>query len=145
MLVLAAASVRSPIAWVAAAINVLAILPAVATFDDFHGERFQGNRREVIEQFARDVRASVRFDRAVSPWGNSVLVHVDRYQYPLLGMPRGMGVGSVLSWGRIGVPPRSRYLVLAPGDFEQLPGRARLTRLGTTVLGDLYENPDWSR
>jgi hypothetical protein len=144
MLLLIAASMRSPIVWIAAAMNLLALLPAMTTFQAIHAPRFQSDRRATIERFAADVRDHLAFDATAPPWSNSVLVHVDRYAYPLLGLPPGFGIAGVISWDRVARPPRSRYGILAPSDLARLD-RSRLRKLATTVLGDLYENLDWRR
>jgi hypothetical protein len=144
MVLLMTASVRTSLAWIAVAMNVLMLVPAYRTFQAFQGPRFEPDRRAAIETFAREVGRHMRFETDGSPWANSVLVHVDQYRYPLLGLPRGMGISGVLTWDRVAAPPRSRYLILSARDLGEIQGRFRLARLDATTLGDLYENLDWA-
>ena len=146
MAVLAAAGTRERWSWAIVAAH-LAITPlAVTTFKDFQGPRWE--RRDpaaAIERFAGSIRGHVRYDPALSGWGNTVLIGVDRYDYPLLGVPRGIGLSVTFDWTELQAPPRSRYLLLAEPDLAAVVGRMRLQKLADTPMGELYENQDWAR
>jgi len=144
-LLLISAAARPALVWPAIALH-LAIAPvAIATFRDFQGDKFEADRTPAIVAFARAVGPHLAYDRSVPAWGNTLLVGVDRYQYPLLGLPRGIAASSALSWEDVPKPPRSRYLLLAPDEVEALKMNTRLRKLTDTALGELYENLDWRR
>jgi hypothetical protein len=145
MLLLTCAAARSVIVWPAILVHLAITLVAVATFQDFQGDKFESDRTPGIEAFARDVRTHITYDGTLSPWGNTVLVGVERYQYQLLGLPGGIGASAALSWEDVPTPPRSRYLLLAPNELQALNAQIRLRKLADTALGELYENLDWQR
>lgn len=146
MAVLAAVAARERWSWAVIAAH-LAVTPlAVATFKDFHEPRWaRADPVAAIEQFAASVRGQVRFDPALSGWGNTLLIGVDRYDYPLLGTPRGIGLSVTFDWADLPLPAKSRYLLLAEGDLPAVSGRMRLRALADTPMGTLYENEDWAR
>lgn len=139
------ASVRPRVLWVAIAIHLVVSPIGVRTFVDFQEPRFDKDRRPAIDAFASDVRGVLAYDKSLPPWGNSMLVHVDAYQYPLLGLPKGMGVSAAIEWDKVAVPFKSRYLLLRPADVDALTAVVRMRKLRDTSLGALYENLDWRR
>jgi hypothetical protein len=146
MTVLAAAATRERWSWGVVAVH-LAVMPlAVATFKDLHGDRWSRPApAAAIERFAASLAGHVRYDPALSGWGNTLLISIDRYDYALMGVPRGMGLSVRFDWEELRAPARSRYLVLAEPDLAAVNGRMRLRKLADTPLGALYENQDWER
>jgi hypothetical protein len=146
MTVLAAAATRERWSWGVVAAH-LAVAPlAVATFTDIQGERWgRPAPAAAIERFAASLAGQVRYDPALSGWGNTLLISIDSYDYALMGVPRGMGLSVRFDWEDVRAPPRSRYLVLAEPEVAVVSGRIRLRKLADTPLGALYENPDWER
>jgi hypothetical protein len=114
----------------------------VQTFADLHRDRFVVDRARI--DGVRAALAPVLFhDPAGAGWGNTVLVHVDLLEYPLLGLPHGLSVSYALDWDDQAVPLRSRYVLLRPADEEALTGRqVRLRPLAVTPIGTLYRNLD---
>ena len=145
LLWLLVASVRPRLLWVAIGIHVLVAPIGVRTFIDFHEPRFHEDRRAVIDAFASEVRGVLAYEPSLPAWGNSLLVHLDAYQYQLLGLPKGMGVSAAFQWDEVAVPFKSRYLLLRPADVEVLTAHVRMRKLRDTSLGALYENLDWRR
>jgi hypothetical protein len=139
------ASVRPRALWVAIAIHLLVAPIGARTFADFQEPRFHDDPRPAIDAFASEVRGVLAYDRSLPPWGNSVLVHLDAYQFPLLGLPKGIGVSMAFEWDKVAVPFKSRYLLLRPADVDALAGIVRMRKLRDTSLGALYENLDWRR
>jgi hypothetical protein len=98
-----------------------------------------------VDEFAARVSRHVRFDPGANPWGNTILVNAERYQAPLLGLPRGIGASAVAYWTDVTFPLRSRYVLLLPSELEMLGDRVHLRKLDDTPLGQLFENEDWRR
>lgn len=146
MAVLAGVATRERWSWAVIAAH-LAITPlAVSTFRDFQEPRWaRPNPVAAVERFAVALRGQVRFDPALSGWGNTLLIGVDRYDYPLLGAPPGIGLSVTFDWADLPMPAKSRYLLLAEGDLPAVTGRMRLRKLADTPMGMLYENEDWMR
>jgi len=145
MAVLTASAARFRWTWAVVAANLALAPVAVATFDDFHAERFATDREPRIAQFAAAVDGVIRFDPALGGWGNTVLVSVDRYDTPLMGLPRGIAVSAVFDWTDVALPVRSRYLLLTDAEVQRLTPRVPLRKLRDTPLGELYENTGWAR
>jgi hypothetical protein len=110
-------------------------------FHDLHEPRFRADRTQ-ITYMRRQVDPVLQFRADASPWQNTVLVHVDAVEYPLVGLPPGIGMTVVLDWRNLPRPPRSAYLLLRPKDREAIGSSMRLERLGQTVYGTLYRNLD---
>ena len=127
--------------WLAvpALINI-ALLPTVLpAYFDVHDGRFVGTA--AISQFSEAVHDRVAFDDAApSGWSNTVLMHVDLLQPPLLGLPHGVAISFVLDWEDQPMPPRSRYLLLSERDEPQVRPHVSLTKIADTPLGTLYRN-----
>jgi hypothetical protein len=130
-------------AWLAA-VNIAVTPMAVETFVARHRNRFLADTTR-IEYFRRDVAPLLRYDPAVSGWGNTVLMHVDAYQNDLLGMPPGIGLASTLHWDQVRLPMKSRYVLVRAADRNDFPKGVRVRPVGETVSGALYENLDWQR
>ena len=146
MAVLAAAAARERWSWAIVAAHLVVAPLAVTTFKDFQGPRWQrADPAAAIERFAGSIRGHMGYDPALSGWGNTVLIGVNRYDYPLLGVPRGMGLSVTFDWAKLPAPARSRYLLLAEPDLAAVAGRMRLQKLADTPMGGLYENEDWAR
>jgi hypothetical protein len=109
-----------------------------AGFAEFHRDRF--TTRDVAITTMRDATRTVRFVRDASPWDNTVLVHADLLQFPLLGLPSGIAVSYVTNWDDLASPIRSRFLLLRHDDREQIESRIRLAPVAETPLGTLYTN-----
>jgi hypothetical protein len=108
-------------------------------FQAFHRDRFLTAPAGIAAM--HDATATTMpFVPGASPWTNTVTVHSDLLQFPLLGLPRGIGVSYVFDWSNLATPVRSRYLLLRPSDEEQLRSKAQLTPIGSTPLGTLYRN-----
>lgn len=123
-------------AWVA----TVALLPVHYNgFVAFHGERFTADPRPIVAMQAATEQA-VPFVDGADPWSNTVLVHSDLLQFPLLGLPQGIAVSYVFDWDNLGVPVRSRFLLLRPADEEQVRSKVKLTPLVDTPLGMMYRN-----
>ena len=104
-----------------------------------HEGRWAGSAE--VRTFARAVGRAIRFDpAAASGWENTVLMHADALQPPLLGLPPGIGISFVLDWEDQRVPPRSRYLLLRADRDGDIAARLTLTPLAETSLGTLYRN-----
>jgi hypothetical protein len=118
----------------------LVFVPALyAGFLAFHQERFTVNPQPIAVM--REAMAPLlAFDADASPWKNTVLVHSDLLQFPLLGVAPGIGVSYVFDWDNLPPPVRSGYLLLRPSDYEQVAGKVRLEALAETPLGTLYRN-----
>jgi len=145
MLLLIAAATRTRMMWGIVVLHIAAAGAALHEFRDAHEDRFAKARIADVETFAAAIAPHIRFDPSTSAWGNTVLINVERYTFLLLGLPHGIGASAVLSWDRVTLPPRSRYLLLGPDERTRLGARVRLRRLTSTPLGELYENDDWQR
>jgi hypothetical protein len=146
MAVLAAAAARQRWSWGVNAAHIAITPLAIATFKDFHAPRWERESPvTAIQRFAGSVRGQLRYDPSLSGWGNTLLIGVDRYDYPLMGVPRGFGLSVTFDWKDLPMPPKSRYLLLAEPDVATVAPRARLHRLADTPLGALYENQEWRR
>jgi hypothetical protein len=108
-------------------------------FVDFHRARFTTAPTDIAGMHDATT-PTMPFVANASPWTNTVTVHADLLQFPLLGIPRGIGVSYVFDWSNLATPVRSRYLLLRPEDKEQLASRVHLAPLASTPLGTLYRN-----
>ena len=111
------------------------------TFVDFHEPRFTADAT-AIARMRDSVSQAVEFIPGAPGWTNTVLMHVDLLQYPLLGLPPGIGVSFALAWHDLGPDIRSRYLLLRTADRDALAGRVKLIPITDTPLGTLYRNAD---
>jgi hypothetical protein len=108
-------------------------------FVAFHQERFTSDRGAIAAM--REASAtSVPFTPGASPWENTMLMHTDQLQFPLLGLPRGLGISYVFDWSNLKPPVKSRYLLLRESDKAQLPEGVRLVPVAATPLGTVYRN-----
>jgi hypothetical protein len=144
-LLLLCALTRPRLTWIAVAVHVIAVPIAVSGFERLHDTRFSQARRDAVDEFARRTHPFITYDPTVSPWGNTLLVHADRYQAPLMALPPGVGASSVVYWDRVELPLRSRYVLLSASELEKLGARVHLRRLADTSIGQLFENLDWQR
>jgi hypothetical protein len=108
-------------------------------FEAFHRDRFTTSA-DGIAAIHDATATTMPYVAGAPPWANTVTVHSDLLQFPLLGLPRGIGLSYVFDWSNLATPVRSRYLLLRPSDEEQLRSRVRLTPIGSTPLGTLYRN-----
>jgi hypothetical protein len=146
MAVLAAAGTRQRWSWGVVAVHLAATPLAVATFKDFQAPRWEREApAAAIERFAESVRGYLHYDPSLTGWGNTLLIGVNRYDYPLMGLPRGMGISVTFDWTKLPAPAKSRYLVLTEPDVRAISGRMRVRKLADTPLGGLYENEEWAR
>lgn len=111
-------------------------------FGRFHEHRFTTNERPAIAALRDAVAPVMTFTPGASPWANSVAVPAELLQFPLLGLPRGLGISYVTDWQDMARDIRSGYLLLRPADEDELKGRVMLTPLADTPLGRLYRNAD---
>jgi hypothetical protein len=118
----------------------LAVAPIyVSEFVEFHEERFTASHAP-ISAMGEATRPVLPFRRDASPWANTVLVHAESLQYPLVGLPAGIGVSYVADWANLPDSVQSHYLLLRPADREEIGARLPLTPLADTPLGVLYLN-----
>ena len=146
MVVLAAAATRARWTWAVITAHLLVAPLGVATFKEFHEPHW--NRSDpvaAIDRFAQSIRGHIRYDRSLSGWGNTVLISVDHYDFPLMGLPPGVAVSAAFNWNDVASPVRSRYLLLTGPEIPAMSARIRLRKLTDTPLGELYENQDWQR
>jgi hypothetical protein len=144
MVVLAGVAARMRWTWAVVAAHVLVTPLGVATFREFHEPRW--NRSDpvaAIDRFAQSIRGHIRYDPSLSGWGNTVLISLDRYDYPLMGLPPGVAASAAFYWNEVPAPVRSRYLLLTGPEIPAMSGRLRLRKLANTPLGELFENEDW--
>jgi hypothetical protein len=119
--------------------NVAIGLMVVPAFLALHEPRF-ARRDRSVERFAQAVSPHIVFERNPRRWEDTVLMHVDLVQQPVLGLPPGIGLSFVLDWGSQPLPPRSRYLLLRREEATRLRPHVALTPLADTTLGTLYLN-----
>ena len=123
-------------AWAA----TLLLLPVYYNgFLAFHRERFAHDPAPMAAMHGA-TSIAMPFVAGADPWANTVTVHSDLLQYPMLGIPRGIGLSYVFDWDNLQPPVRSRYLLLRQADVEQLAAKVQLTPIATTPLGVLYRN-----
>ena len=121
------------------AVTILALPTHYLWFVDFHQERFTADAAPIAAM--RDAtHAAMPFQPDASPWTNTITVHAEQLQFPLLGLPRGIGISYVFDWDNLPDPVKSRYLLLRPEDEPRLSARVRLIPLASTPLGTLYRN-----
>jgi hypothetical protein len=136
LLVLATRGGRERWLWAA----TLVLLPVYyAGFVAFHGERFSFDAQR-LEAMHDATAATMPFVPGADPWTNTLLVHADLLQAPLVAIPRGIGVSYVFDWDNLAPPVRSRYLLLRIEDLMRLRTKVRLTPIATTPLGTIYRN-----
>ncbi len=144
LMVLLAAATRARWTWAVIAAHVLVAPLGVATFKEFHEPRW--NRSDpvaAINRFSDSIRGHIRYDRSLPGWGNTVLIGLDHYDVPLMGLPPGVAVSAAFNWNDVAAPVRSRYLLLTGPEITAMSARLRLRKLADTPLGELYENEDW--
>jgi hypothetical protein len=108
-------------------------------FVEFHEERFRSDPGAIAAM--RDATSGViRFTPDASPWTNTVAVSAERLRFPLLGLPRGIGVSYVVDWLDHAGDIQSAYVLLDPADREEADMVVRLEPLVETPLGTLYRN-----
>jgi hypothetical protein len=107
-------------------------------FVEFHEERFTRDRARIAAM--RDATAAtVRFAPGASPWRNTLVVPVGLVQFPLLGLPDGIGVSYVIDWSDMS-RVQSEYVLLGAADLEEVQALARLVPIAETPMGTLYRN-----
>jgi hypothetical protein len=124
--------------------NLIAAPLAIHTFVQLHEPRFHADRLR-LDHFRQEVAGRVTYDAGAPGWSNTLLVHVDAYDFPLMGLPAGIGISVALDWDDIARPPKSRLLLLRPEDVRALGSSVRLRWVADTPAGTLYENLDWRR
>ncbi|MBL9125177.1 MAG: hypothetical protein JNG90_16185 [Planctomycetaceae bacterium] len=126
---------------------VLAVLTAgfaLPQFAEFHRPRVDFDQAKIAE-FADEMNQLVPFDPQASPWDNTIVIHMDHVNTPLVaGIPPGVGLAPVLAWRDQALPPRSRWLILKPQDLAQIALPPVLEKVAETRLGDLYRRADAS-
>ena len=124
--------------WIWAGTWVLAPL-YYQQFVEFHEQRFTSDPAPIAAM--RDATAGViQFTPGAPPWTNTVAVSADLLQFPLLGLPRGIGVSYVVDWLDHAGPVRSAYVLLHPADRQEADMIVRLEPVVETPLGTLYRN-----
>ncbi|MBC6936157.1 MAG: hypothetical protein DWB42_09985 [Chloroflexi bacterium] len=115
------------------------LLPAfLATYRDLHRAHFNADRAE-IAAFASTLEAHVRYQPgAPNAWCNTILT--DDLPPLLLGIPPGVGFSVDSTMALVGLPPRSRYLLLKPENAARAVETAPLRRLESLPERDLYLN-----
>ena len=107
-------------------------------FVEFHEERFTSDPAPIAAMHDA-AAAAMTFVPGASPWRNTVLVPIELVQFPLLGLPPGIGISYVIDWSDL-KSVQSAYVVLSPGDREEAKTLGRLVPLAETPLGTLYRN-----
>jgi hypothetical protein len=110
----------------------------------FHQERLAAGT-EPIEAMRQATADAMPFTAGASPWANTILMHTDLLQVPLLGLPRGIGVSYVFDWSNLKPPVKSRYLLLRDSEKAQLPPGLHLVPVAVTPLGTVYRNEGGQR
>ena len=88
----------------------------------------------------RATAGAMAFQPGASPWENTIAVPAELLQFPLLGLPAGIGISYVTDWQDMAREVKSRYLLLRPEDRQELEGRVHLQPVADTPLGVLYRN-----
>jgi hypothetical protein len=108
-------------------------------FIEFHQQRFTADPAPIAAM--QNATAPVMpFRRGASPWENTIAVPAELLQFPLLGLPPGIGISYVTDWQDMAREIRSRYLLLRPADRQELDGRVQMEPIAETPLGTLYRN-----
>ena len=108
-------------------------------FVEFHEERFTSDAAPIAAM--RNATAGViRFRPGAPPWTNTVAVSAELLRFPLLGLPRGIGVSYVVDWLDHASDVRSAYVLLHPADRQEADMVVRLEPMVETPLGMLYRN-----
>jgi hypothetical protein len=116
-----------------------------AQFLAFHAPRIAYDRG-AIPAFGRQVSDFVRFNEGASGWDNTLLLHIDRLNSPLLtALPPGIGISIAYRWPDQPYPPRARYMLLTRMEAATLGVPAHYRRLVITPLGDIYERSEADR
>jgi hypothetical protein len=138
---LLAVNANWPPARIVFAAHLLLLPVAATTFAELYEPKFRADRT-LVAKFADEAASVLTFQPGASGWTNTLLVPADRYEYPLLGVPAGIGISSFFGWTDVALPLKSRYLLLRPLERESAPPGVRLKKLRDTVHGTLYENLD---
>ncbi len=118
-------------------------LPAfLAQYTEHHQDRVSWDR-ELVAAFRSELRG-LHYEPDLSGWDNTILIPVESLTYPMVAVAPGMGVNCVIDWPSLGLPPRSRYLLMPEKEVVELSRRTRLRRLRLTRMGWLCINPDAS-
>jgi hypothetical protein len=125
-------------------VSQLLFAPAFLTqFETNYADRFDADKAAVANVRSR-VEGMLQYDPADPAWGNTVLVPESLLQYPLLGLPRGVGISLYSDRSTsLALPPKSRYLLLGPSHVRALGNRVRLRPLKEVSPGTLYLNLDY--
>jgi hypothetical protein len=108
-------------------------------FVEFHEERFTSDAAPIAAM--RNATAGViRFRPGAPPWTNTVAVSAELLRFPLLGLPRGIGVSYVVDWLDHAADVRSAYVLLHPADRQEADMIVRLEPVVETPIGTLYRN-----
>jgi hypothetical protein len=120
--------------------GTLVLLPLYyRQFIEFHEGRFTGDR-DAIAAMREATATVIPFVPDASPWSNTVAVSADLLQFPLLGVPRGIGISYVADWLNHTSDVRSAYVLLHPADRMEAEKVVKLEPLVETPLGTLYRN-----
>jgi hypothetical protein len=120
--------------------GTLVFLPDYYTgFLDLHRAHFTSDHAPLVAM--HDVSApAMPFMAGAPPWTNTVSMHADLLQFPLLGLPPGIGVSYVSDWSSVKMRARSKYFLLRPDEERQLATSVRLAKVAITSLGTIFRN-----
>jgi hypothetical protein len=123
-----------------AVIHLLFVSAFLGQFDLSYNQRVRA-KPAVIEAMQRRIQPFVAYDKYRSSWQNTVLAPVSSLQYPMLGLPPGIGISSLMNEQERPSSIQSRWLLLPPLEAKSWTA-CRLRFLQETPLGNLYLNLD---
>lgn len=130
-------------------IVIIAVLASIAVIPNFtstyrglHEEHFIYTR-SIPDYFRNKTADHMIFNKNEAPWGNSLLIDINDYRYPLTEVPAGIGINAVIDWDRIMFPVKSKYVFISPAIYEKIKDKSKLQLLSSGMLGNLYLNLDY--
>jgi hypothetical protein len=129
-----------------AAIHLLFAPTFITQFLELHRQRVNSDMAAIVT-FREQISPFVAYDPAASAWNNTLLVPEKALEYPLLGVPPGVGITFAMDPARrdrhaLQFPLKSKYVIETPKGARLLQQNCHLQFLSETILGGLYLNLD---
>ncbi len=140
-LVFVAAQAHTWVVALAVVANLIVAPSFLSAYRDWRHDLFTGDRTR-YEEFRAQLAPVLSFDPRRTGWCNTLLTTT--YAREIVAVPAGVGLSLGRPAGALEPPIKSGYVLLTPDSVADFDHKARLQRVATTALGDLYANLDAS-
>lgn len=124
-------------------LNLLMLPLFLAHYVPYAQEHFTYDT-DSIEKFSATIDGQIVYDaKTENAWCNTLLFdYWESYSPELLALPPGIGTSFFIYTLRLGLPPKSKYLLLTPLNYDKFATTTQLQQLAITPIGSIYRNLD---